>query len=757
MARKLDFRISTGLKDIIGKELITEAHTAIFELVKNAYDADAASVKIVFKNIAKPEMKDLTKILIIDDGGGMSYDDIKNKWLFVGYSAKKIGTLEADDFRDKISNKKRILAGAKGIGRFSVDRLGWKTNLYTKKASEPKVHKIQMDWKMFEGNQNEQFQDIDVEYDTLDRFPKLDAGQGELQHGTILEIFPLADVWDRQKLVKLKKYLQRLINPTQMQSGSSFEITIVADEFVDGDKKLERANKKHETVNGKITNIVFEKMGIKTTQIRCSIQSKITTEMTDKGKFIFRTEESNHYEGLHDINIHVFYLNPEAKKAFTRVMGIPPIQFGSIFLYKNGFRIHPYGEEKDDWLNLEKRKSQGYSRYLATRELLGRIEVNGNQSGFREVSSRHGGVVESKELKLLLEFMQTRVIRWLERYVVEGLDWDKPDDKRKKSDEDIKKDSLTLLSKFTDQIKDPNKHVEFNHDLLSILQTRMASNLPEVFKNINALASFVESKNEKATIKNYARQVMSVAKAYAEERAKQELKSREKEILFLKKSHSTDAKLVEDYTHWINIATGKINGYLRHLASKIREKQDAESTLLVVEKISKENQRVATVASIISKANFNLQVKEKTLDIVAYITQYITNIIQKWSKRIQFVFINHGVEFTTTFKPLEIAMMIDNFVSNSRKANARTFTLKFSVDGQALRILVSDDGAGISGKSSRLLFKRGFTTTNGSGIGLNHIQSLIHKMNGSVEFLGNGVVGMNRGACFEVIINDRRR
>ena len=315
-------------------------------------------------------MDNQTKILIIDNGGGMSYDDIKNKWLFVGYSAKKIAMSESANFRDKIANKKRILAGAKGIGRFSVDRLGRKTNLYTKKASEPKVHKIQMDWKMFEGNQNEQFQNIDVGYDTLDAFPNLDAEQGKLQHGTILEIFPLADMWDRQKLVKLKKYLQRLANPTQMENAGGFEITIMADEFLEEDRELEQTDKKHEIINGKITNVVFEKMGIKTTQIRCSINSKIITEVTDKGKFVFRTEEINHhYKKLHDIDIRVFYLNPEAKKAFTRIMGIPAIQFGSVFLYKNGFRIHPYGEEKDDWLNLEKRKGQGHSRYLSTREL----------------------------------------------------------------------------------------------------------------------------------------------------------------------------------------------------------------------------------------------------------------------------------------------------------------------------------------------------------------------------------------------------
>ena len=163
------------------------------------------------------------------------------------------------------------------------------------------------------------------------------------------------------------------------------------------------------------------------------------------------------------------------------------------------------------------------------------------------------------------------------------------------------------------------------------------------------------------------------------------------------------------------------------------------------------------VASIISKANFNIQTKERTADIVAYITQYITNIISGWIKRIQFVFVNPETVFQTKFVPLEVSIMIDNFVTNSDKAGAHGITMKFSANDEILRILVSDDGRGISEEDRQLVFKRGFTTTIGSGIGLNHIMTIAQKMNGNVEFVGNGVAGMDSGACFEVTINANRR
>lgn len=85
----LSFRISTGLKNIIGRDLISDKFIAVFELVKNSYDAGAHSVVITFQDLNGTN----PQIIISDDGCGMSYDDILGKWLFVAYSAKKEKTM----------------------------------------------------------------------------------------------------------------------------------------------------------------------------------------------------------------------------------------------------------------------------------------------------------------------------------------------------------------------------------------------------------------------------------------------------------------------------------------------------------------------------------------------------------------------------------------------------------------------------------------------------------------------------------------
>ena len=85
MSKKLNFKISSALKNIIGKELINDKYIAVFELVKNSYDAGASRVDIKFKNFGND-----TSIEIFDDGCGMTYDDLINKWLFVAYFARII-------------------------------------------------------------------------------------------------------------------------------------------------------------------------------------------------------------------------------------------------------------------------------------------------------------------------------------------------------------------------------------------------------------------------------------------------------------------------------------------------------------------------------------------------------------------------------------------------------------------------------------------------------------------------------------------
>lgn len=147
----VSFKISSGLKDIIGRELITDDFIAVFELVKNSFDANARNVEIVFNRLNS----ETPSIVIKDDGEGMDENDLKSKWLFVAYSAKRL----EQDYRDKIKSG-RVYAGAKGIGRFSCDRLGKSLKLITRKRGQDICYVLDVDWSRFEVNPEDEFQTI---------------------------------------------------------------------------------------------------------------------------------------------------------------------------------------------------------------------------------------------------------------------------------------------------------------------------------------------------------------------------------------------------------------------------------------------------------------------------------------------------------------------------------------------------------------------------------------------------------------------
>jgi hypothetical protein len=754
MTEKLDFRISSGLKNIIGKELITNDMNAIFELVKNSYDADATEVKIVFENIKNNGGKE-PRILIIDDGNGMSYNDIIEKWLFVGYSEKKEFEKELDskDFRDKIG-KRRVFAGAKGVGRFSCDKLGKHLKLYTKKENENVTHYIYTDWSKFEENPKDEFQTITVDYTTP---KKIDVGKHveNFKNGTILEISPLNSSWDQKKLLKLKKYLQRLINPSQIGEVQDFKICLLAEEFLPEDDR-NRNKGDFGVINGSIRNIVFEKLNIKTTQISCSIDmdgDKIYTELVDKGTFVFSLEEKNNYPSLRNINIRLSYLNRAAKSTFTRTMGIEPVRYGSIFLYKNGFRIHPYGDEGDDWLELEIRKGQGYARYLGTREVIGRIEVNGYQPNLREVSSRDAGIEKTTEYEQLVEFFFEKALRRLEKYVVEGINWDR--ETNPKSEDEIKRDSLDLIRKFVGQVKDPEKQVKFNDDLLEMVKEKQVEKLPELTKNLEYLKEYVKDPKEKeyfdTQLKAFKIANRTFTKSKNEEVKKKvrevktlkgEVKQKEKEILFLTSITGEDEKELIGLQHQVGISTSTINNYLMHLKDGIEKGKTIpnEDLLKVIDKISLESHKIIAISNFVTKANFNLMTEKIEKDLVSFIKQYVENVYTPYKKvavanenlNIK-VNLESDFEFIYNFKPLEIIIILDNLLNNSTKANANNVEMtigQFNENGMWVKI--KDDGIGIPKEHLGNLFDFGYTTTGGSGIGLYHVRQILKKINGSI-------------------------
>ncbi len=424
---KLEFKVGSLLKNIIGKDLITDDFIAIYELVKNSYDAHAKNVIITFED---------SKIIIADNGKGMSLEDLKEKWLFVAYSAKLDGTEDNDfqeSYREKISIRKHY-AGAKGIGRFSCDRLGRKLKISTQKINTDTCTILDVNWSDFEDNPKEEFQNVTVNYFSQSScnptFPN------NKSNGTILEITELSGGWNRKKLLDLKHSLEKLINP--FSETDDFSITISCKRELEEDKKgrytsnprgtdIDRIGQEYierDRVNGKIKNSILEILDLKTTQINVRLSGEqLVTELKDRGTSIYKTQEKNPFDLIEDLKMDLYYLNTSAKNNFTRKMGVQVVNFGSVFLFKNGFRVQPYGDVGDDSWGLDYRAQQGHSRFLGTRDLFGRVDITtGNTSQFAEVTSRDGGLVATKGYTQLINAFSEHALKRLERYVV-GVLW----------------------------------------------------------------------------------------------------------------------------------------------------------------------------------------------------------------------------------------------------------------------------------------------------------------------------------------------
>ncbi|MFW6047528.1 MAG: ATP-binding protein [Candidatus Woesearchaeota archaeon] len=775
---KLPFKISASLKNIIGKDLITDDYIAVFELVKNSYDAHATHVQIIFEE---------DTIIIRDDGKGMDYNDIINRWLFVAYSAKKEGVEdnelekeELKDYRDKISRKK-FFAGAKGIGRFSCDKLGKHLRLITKKITkDSNFEEIKVNWEDFEQDTNKEFVNISVEHNTLNQ-----TNYENFKHGTILEISGLNSNWDREKKLNLKHSLEKLINPIESEKSQySFSVKIIDhnEEQADKKEKIER-NK----VNGFVKNFVFETLKLKTTHISTKINSKkIITELNDRGKKLYEIEEENTFDEIDDLTIKLFYLNRKAKYNFTQKMGVRNREFGSIFLYKNGIRIYPYGDPKEDFFGIDRRRAQGWKRFLGTRDLLGRLELFDSKDKFKETTSRDGGLVENESFNQLVNVFFEKCFYRLEQYVV-GVQWQDVDESDKDTEDTSKLDNITAKTKIINIIsklansKDITRIIHYDKDFLNIINEKVENLSPHVFKELETIAEkgedtkfknriqiakqqydkVVKEKEEAERKRKEAERKQEEAERKAKEqeearkRAEKEKDQRVNQVRFLQSIKSVEYEDVRNLNHIIGLKSDLINKQIKTIKKKIDKDNNLskEEIFKFLKSISLANSQITTITRFTTKGNF-LQASQDTTDnIVKFIINYIENIYTKLFTTIKTKYINKDIEFNYHFVPIDITMVLDNIISNSRKAKADIIEIEFKKPSEKeLIISFRDNGKNLdpSINNPNIIFEEGFTTTNGSGLGLSHVKKVIDEMKGEIK------INPNNKDKFELIIKLHR-
>lgn len=755
----IPFRISSGLKNIIGKELITDEFVAVFELVKNSFDANAKKVEIIFEN-----QTDLNKgkITIKDNGKGMNADDLKKKWLFVAYSAKKEGIENEDDYRNKIQLN-RYFAGAKGVGRFSCDRLGRKLNLISiKDEKNSQIESLEVDWQKFEDKPLTEFKDVNVTHKTLGK---------SNDKGTTLEITGLRDIWDRKKLLKLKGSLAKLINPNQGNDSNNFQIEIVAKSELAEDKKT---SIEYEKVNGLIKNDVFENLKIKTTSLKVEISKdgkKITSVLQDRGDRIYTLIEKNPFSDLQSIESYLFQLNFNAKVAFKNVMGVRSVDYGTVFMYKNGFRVYPFGEPGEDLLLIDRRKAQGYNRFLGNRDIIGRIEINGKQDELRETSSRDGGLVKTATYNQLVKFFEEFVLKRLENYVVNVIKWG---DERIDEEtgevvhpelwaKDVKIQILELITGFikSDNIID----IDYDKNFLKIIESKQDKSVDKIIKNISKIGA---KSNNPAIVKEAARigKVVKEVKADAEKDKARADRAEEKaakteEVLkhtigqnsFLKDSVKADTKELQSLLHHTEKATYWINKHLENLIKGIEKGDSKEKLFESISSISLENQKIFSFTKYHKSTQFNTFVKTINQDIVSFTSEYINNVCKYYEDyegmNIQ-IKNPSGIAYKREFAPIEIPIIIDNLLNNSKKAKAKNVVFEWIENSaKEIALRVTDNGTGIDKSVADKIFDFRFTTTKGSGLGLYHVKTVLNKMKGDI--VANAKY--NKGAEFIITLS----
>ena len=200
----------------LGRESIKDHNTAIIELVKNSYDADASIIEIEIFSTNDEE----SFIRVSDDGCGMTEKEIENNWLNIGFSEKR---------ENRISSKKRKKTGEKGIGRLSADRLGSQLTLKTK-TKEGKTTGLEVDWSLFE-NSNRPIQDIKLK---VLKVKEIKLPTEKSLSGTELEIKKLRHDWKKEDILLLKNQLKIFISPF----GKN-KITILIKNNID-DEKIHR-------------------------------------------------------------------------------------------------------------------------------------------------------------------------------------------------------------------------------------------------------------------------------------------------------------------------------------------------------------------------------------------------------------------------------------------------------------------------------------------------------------------------------------
>jgi len=405
----------------LGEELISSETVAVIELVKNAYDADARGVLLRFTGEVDEDREVLPAgegvIEVIDNGHGMAMDVVRSAWMEPATDSKR-----KTPYSEEL--ERRVL-GEKGIGRFAASRLASELELVTRRAGAPKEIYALFDWTQFDdetryldevlilAEQREPEDIIDGGLTSLDWAPAGGAGAASAPRGTVLRMNGLKRAWGAEEFSDLQRDLARLVSP--FANFQDFSIRLeVPEHFGEYSREVESPSViryPHYVVSGQV-----EEDGSGRVAIRLETRGQAQdlsgrflrpieggdmefiaegAEAEDEGQeptcgpFRFELRVWDRDE-LGNIVQETGGTIRSVRKDLDAVAGIN--------IYRDGFRVLPYGEPRNDWLRLDMRRVQNPTLRLSNNQIAGYVTISADTNPLLRDQSNREGLDENRAM-----------------------------------------------------------------------------------------------------------------------------------------------------------------------------------------------------------------------------------------------------------------------------------------------------------------------------------------------------------------------
>jgi signal transduction histidine kinase len=692
-SEQIAFSVDSGLIDRLGRELVGKAETAVSELIKNSYDADSTNVEVNFVNT---EISGGT-LIIEDNGVGMTYNELIKGFMVISSTEKIHNPISKRYLRNR--------AGKKGIGRFATQRLGTKLTIITQTKDSDSAHKLTIDWDKY-------LVDTDITRVTH----TIDVVEKIREEGTSLYISNLRESWNEKAVERVYRYVSELLQPDYLSDNSRSlglakkDSTLFQVVFYITLNDLKKAVASQVDMLFDKAIAIIEGFIDKVGDGYYAIKSK-SLNIEDYAIQIENNEESHKFLHIKEIYFKCYYFIYNRTEYYSNIskLELKNIQslskdLGGIRVYRNGFRVLPYGEPSDDWVGLDIRYSGevGLTNIpYSNRNIFGFVEIiDQNGTDFEETASREG-LIDGPALEELKSFVHKSLISARGR-ISEG---------------------ITL-------IRNKKRAGSTNQEE----QKRVEDRFDSLLKLINE-----ESGSENSQFKKEATKAI--------EELQDDYTNSLEEIGMLRVLAGLGLTIAE-FTHEIIQFTPSINGYLYSLSEKL---QGAESELI-------ENMR-RTINNVTSYTSyFNTTVSQnvsrelRPVLIIDVINNFINTISADLSKQ----FITKVVDlyafdlYTTPMHNSEWSSIFFNLYTNAKKAIKRAGTkgkIKFIAGKEKEYIYIEflDNGDGIPKENENRIFNPFFTTSTpanfdsntedkltGTGLGLKIVKDTIETYGGRI-------------------------